>query len=75
MKTDSQNKADASAKRNIRLPPLVGPYVFSVHFHDGPHNVGSLFPKPTCRVKISIDATSSTLQTVTSLINAGAGRI
>lgn len=57
VKTDWQNRINASAKTNIGLPLPTGPYVFNIHFKDGLHDVASFFRNATYGVKISIAVT------------------
>lgn len=73
MKTSLHNQTDASAKRNIQLPPPVGLYVFKVYFDDGPDNMTSIFRKATWCVKILICVMSSPLLTGARLLDTGAG--
>lgn len=50
--TYTQNKADAIAKPNIRLPPPTGPNGSNIQFDDGAPDVASFFRKPTYSVRI-----------------------
>lgn len=61
---------DAIAKPQLVLPPLTGPYVFIVQFDAILHDLSSFFCKPTYRVPVLIAATSNTLLTMMSSLDA-----
>lgn len=62
-----------SSEQHFRLRPPTELYVFNAQLDDGPHDVASLFPKPTCCVRILIGVLSNALLTVESLFDMGTG--
>lgn len=72
-KSNSQKKTKASAKTNIPLPSLVGPYVYYVHSNDSTHNGASPFHKRTHGIKILVVVTSNALLAMDILLDTVGG--
>lgn len=72
--SDKNNTPDSRAKTNIRLLLPTGLYVFIVESDEGLPEVVYFIRRATYRIKISIANRPSSIFTVMSLFNTGAGR-